>query len=114
MTSTLRARQLVAHLASASATARISRMASASILALDPQQHPSAFSTPPPDAAAASKASELLQLNHERFHMYFNSSGFHSEFQDPSLEADMLTIRSLQTISLTTCWLSMPSMRRPR
>jgi hypothetical protein len=53
-------------------------MASASILALNPQQHTGAFSTPPLDAAAAAKATELLQLNHEKWHMYFNDSGFHS------------------------------------
>lgn len=80
MTTSLRTRQLLAHFATASArqATMASASASASILALNPQQHTGVFSTPPLNSGVAAKATELLQLNHQQWHMYFNQSGFHS------------------------------------
>jgi hypothetical protein len=51
-------------------------MATPSKIHLDISHQPT-FSLPSINEAAAKKASELLQENHEKHHIFFNKAGFH-------------------------------------
>lgn len=52
------------------------KMATASKIKLDPSFRP-AFAVKDLKQEAADKASELLQENHEKHHIFFNQEGFH-------------------------------------
>jgi hypothetical protein len=51
-------------------------MATPSTVHLDVLHHPT-FYLPGINEASAKKASELLQENHEKHHIFFNKAGFH-------------------------------------
>ena len=51
-------------------------MATASRIHLEASQRPQFF-VEGLTTASAEKASELLQMNHEQHHIYFNDEGFH-------------------------------------
>jgi regulator of replication initiation timing len=51
-------------------------MATSSEIHLDATQHPQ-FYLPAMSQEAANKASQLLQDNHEKHHIFFNKAGFH-------------------------------------
>jgi len=53
-------------------------MATSSKVKLSIAEHPLAFFLPGITVESANKASELLQENHEKHHIFFNKSGFHN------------------------------------
>jgi len=53
-------------------------MATPSKVKLSITEHPAAFFLPGLTVESANKASELLQENHEKHHIFFNKSGFHN------------------------------------
>lgn len=59
-------------------------------------------------AESAEKTSQLLQVNHEKHHIFFNQSGFHVRLSSNS-EEGLVTNRRLRTTSHITCALSMRS-----
>lgn len=52
---------------------------------------------------SASKASELLMLNHAKYHTLFNEVGLHSEFSHLAHDMDLMMLMINKTISFINC-----------
>jgi hypothetical protein len=55
-------------------------MATAEHLTLSATENPGYIHAEEVSQATADKVSELLMKNHEKFHIFFNARGLHSEF----------------------------------
>jgi hypothetical protein len=59
------------------------------------------FHVPGITKESAAKATELLQENHERHHIFFNAEGFHSMYTPPAPSLDLFDVlAALRKVSI--------------
>jgi hypothetical protein len=87
-------------------------MATGSKVHLETSQQPQ-FYVKGLTAESAEKTSQLLQVNHEKHHIFFNKSGFHVRHSLEVLGAIMSNEIDRTTLPITSSR-SSPSTRRPR